>query len=426
MTKLDVRGELAVLGARAAAWASRVSGKGSGGMIGGRVASKIDSGILPKLARGKTSVIVTGTNGKSTTTKMINAALATRGAVAWNSNGDNMLDGVTAAMIAQARAPYASLEVDEMWTLKASEAVHPAAFILLNLSRDQLDRVGEIAKVERRIRDAVMLHPDAVVVANCDDPLIASAAWDCPNVVWVSAGSGWHSDSTSFPRTGTRVTFSDDGLWEVDETYRRPQPTWWVEDAREGEAIDSAPILVTPQGRFPLRLRLPGRANLGNAAQAVACAWALGVPIEDAVAAVGSVGDVAGRYAHYHVSGKAVRVLLAKNPAGWQEALTMIDATAPTVVFAVNGQVADSTDLSWIWDVDFEGSLSLPAGTRVVACGERGEDLAVRLRYAGVTAELAGDPWQVIQSAEPGRVEVLANYTAFRDLTAEFKKEGER
>lgn len=420
---IDIRAKLAGLSGNLAAWASRKTGRGSGGMIGGRIATRVDPRIAAKLAQGKRIVVVTGTNGKSTTTNMINAALRSlnAGQVAWNNNGDNMLDGITAALLTARQATYASLEVDEMHLGGASALLDPEVFVLLNLSRDQLDRVGEIAKVERHIRETVNKFPQAVVVANCDDPLIASAAWDCPNVVWVAAGSSWTSDSAAFPRTGTRVRHDDDGHWYVDETFRRPTPQWSVVDDD----------LVAPDGvTYRLRLSVPGAVNKGNAAQAVAAAVALGSDVDTAVRAVGTVRSVAGRYATYNVDGTRVRLYLAKNPAGFQQALTMVntqqldDGTWPTIVLSVNGQTADGKDLSWLWDVDFEKGIDVPEGAKVFVCGERGADLGVRTLYAGITAELVGSPLDAVHAAPTKEVEVLANYTSFRDFKAALAKAG--
>lgn len=422
---LDIRAKLAGLSGSLAAWASRKSGKGSGGMIGGRIATRVDPRIAAKLAQGKRVVVVTGTNGKSTTTQMINAALCglTAGPVAWNNNGDNMLDGITAALLTGSKGQYASLEVDEMHLGATSALVKPEVFVLLNLSRDQLDRVGEIAKVERHIRETVNKYPQATVVANCDDPLIASAAWDCPNVVWVAAGSAWVGDSAAFPRTGTRVRADEAGHWYVDDTFRRPTPQWSV--------VDGA--LVGPDGTsYPLELSVPGAVNKGNAAQAVAAAVALGADVEAAVRAVGTVRSVSGRYATYDVDGKKVRLYLAKNPAGFQQALTMVntaqlaDGSWPTLVLAVNGQTPDGKDLSWLWDVDFEEGFDVPDGAKVFVCGERGADLGVRTMYAGITAELVGSPLDAVLAAPTNEVEVLANYTSFRDFKAALARAGYR
>jgi len=159
-------------------------------------------------------------------------------------------------------------------------------------------------------------------------------------------------------------------------------------------------------------LALPGAVNRGNATQAVAAAVTMGADPVAAVAAVSGVDEVAGRYRTVRIADHTARLLLAKNPAGWQEALSMVDTTAAGVVIAVNGQVPDGEDLSWLWDVRFEHF----EGTTVVAAGERGTDLAVRLGYAGVEHTLVHDTVTAIGSCPAGHVEVVANYTAFLQL----------
>ena len=135
-----------------------------------------------------------------------------------------------------------------------------------------------------------------------------------------------------------------------------------------------------------MQLALPGSVNRGNAAQAVAAAVALGADPAKAVAAVSAVDEVAGRYRTVRIGQHEARILLAKNPAGWQEALSMVDQHAAGVVISVNGQIPDGEDLSWLWDVRFEHFAQAFNATPVVAAGERGTDLAVRLGYAGVAA----------------------------------------
>ena len=201
MTSLTLRSRVAIAAGTSASWASRRLGRGSGGMIGGKVALKLAPNLLADLAAHRCSAVVSGTNGKSTTTRLLRAALFAIGEVASNTNGDNMTPGITTALM-RSHAPLAALEVDEMHMPVVSRFVNPQAIVLLNLSRDQLDRVGEIGAVERRLRKAVNEHPDSIVIANCDDPLIASAAWDSPNVQWVAAGHAWMGDSTAFPRGG--------------------------------------------------------------------------------------------------------------------------------------------------------------------------------------------------------------------------------
>ena len=335
--------------------------------------------------------------------------------MATNAEGANMDAGLVAALAADRNAALAVLEVDEMHVPHVADAIEPAVIVLLNLSRDQLDRVGEINVIERRLRAGLARHPQAVVVANCDDVLMTSAAYDSANVVWVAAGGSWAADSVSCPRSG-EVIVRDQGHWySTGADFKRPSPHWWFDDD----------MLYGPDGlALPMRLALPGSVNRGNAAQAVAAAVALGADPAAAVAAVSGVDEVAGRYRTIRVGAHTVRMLLAKNPAGWQEALSMVDKNAAGVVISVNGQVPDGEDLSWLWDVRFEHFEQHFQGTPVVAAGERGTDLAVRLGYAGVEHTLVHDTLAAIASCPPGRVEVVANYTAFLQLQRSLARHG--
>lgn len=378
-------------------------------MIGGLVAMSLDRSVLGQLGAGRHTAVVTGTNGKSTTTRMVAAALSTMGPVATNGEGANMDAGLVAALAAARDAPLAALEVDEMHVPHVCDAVDPSVIVLLNLSRDQLDRVGEINHIERTLRAGLARHPEAVVVANCDDVLMTSAAYDSPNVVWVAAGGGWAADSVSCPRSG-EIIVRDGTQWHsTGADFRRPEPQWRFDDEK----------LYGPDGlALPMRLSLPGAINRGNAAQAVAAAVAMGADPGAAVAAVSGVAEVAGRYRTVRIGTHTARLLLAKNPAGWQESLSMVDRTAAGLVISVNGQIPDGEDLSWLWDVRFEHF----EGTSVVAAGERGTDLAVRLGYAGIEHSLVHDTMKAIGSCPPGHVEVVANYTAFLQLQRALEK----
>lgn len=413
--RMSLRSRIACQAADLATWASQKTGRGAGGMIGGLIANAIDPNLLAQLGQGRPTVLVTGTNGKSTTTRMLAHALASHYSVATNEGGDNMDAGVISALLAGRDKDVVALEVDELHVPNIAEKLDADVLVLLNLTRDQLDRVGEINKIERALRACVEARPDMTVIANCDDVQVTSVAWDAPNVVWVSAGAGFVGDSTSCPRTGGHIVRTEDDWYAVKKLpdgreFRRPEPTWWVDKDGLGHAGET----------LPMNLQLPGRANRGNAAQAVAAAVVMDVPVTDALRAAEEVTDVAGRYSLVEFEGRTLRLMLAKNPAGWQEALSMIDRGVDSVVIAVNGQVADGQDLSWIWDVRFEDF----EGQQVLAAGERGTDLAVRLGYAGVRHTLIKDTVDAVLACPPGRVEVLANYTAFRDLKRELERRG--
>jgi UDP-N-acetylmuramyl tripeptide synthase len=442
---VTTRGRVALAAGAGARWASRVTGRGAGAMIGGLVALALDRSVLRQLGEGRRTVVVTGTNGKSTTTRMTAAALGTLGpsepdgrsephgrrepdgrlepdgrrephgrrhqTVATNAEGANMDAGLVAALAGARDASLAALEVDEMHVPHVADAVDPAVIVLLNLSRDQLDRVGEINHIERTLRGGLARHPSTVVVANCDDVLMTSAAYDSPHVVWVAAGAGWANDSVSCPRSGEIIVREGSHWYSTGTDFKRPTPQWWFDDAN----------IYGPAGlSLPMTLSLPGTVNRGNATQAVAAAVTLGADPAAAVAAVSTVDEVAGRYSTIQLGAHSVRMLLAKNPAGWQEALSMVDTDAGSVVISVNGQVPDGEDLSWLWDVNFEHFVDHP----VVAAGERGTDLAVRLGYAGVEHSLVHNAMEAITSCPPGHVELVANYTAFLQLNRTLGRAG--
>ncbi|HEX3287231.1 MAG TPA: Mur ligase family protein [Mycobacterium sp.] len=408
---VTARGRIALAAGAAARWSSRVTGRGAGAMIGGLVAMTLDKSILRQLGESRRTAIVTGTNGKSTTTRMTAAALGTLGPVATNAEGANMDAGLVAALAGTRDAELAALEVDEMHVPHVADAVHPRVIVLLNLSRDQLDRVGEINHIERTLRAGLTRHRDTVVVANCDDVLMTSAAYDSPHVVWVAAGGGWANDSVSCPRSGEIIVRDGAHWYSTGTDFKRPTPQWWYDDTN----------IYGPEGlSLPMRLALPGAVNRGNATQAVAAAVAMGADPAAAVTAASGVDEVAGRYSTVQLGTHTVRMLLAKNPAGWQEALSMVDTDAGSVVISVNGQVPDGEDLSWLWDVNFEHFVDHP----VVAAGERGTDLAVRLGYAGVEHTLVHNAVEAITSCRPGHVEVVANYTAFLQLNRTFGRGG--
>jgi UDP-N-acetylmuramyl tripeptide synthase len=400
------RTTVAVDAGRFAATMSRRLGMGSGAMIGGRIALSLQPRLLANLAAGRQVVMVTGTNGKTTTTQMVVEALRSRGEAVSNATGANMLDGHVAALMARRDAPYAALEVDELHLAQVTREFEPAVAILLNLSRDQLDRVGEIRTVERSIRNALQQAPEMHVVANRDDPNIVSAAAEHPGVTWISGGARWVHDALNCPRCGAFIEDTN-GPWQCACGLARPEADWTV----TGDA------LVGPDGtRYDIELSLPGHVNRINAAFALAAALHLGCHQEKALDRISRVDQANGRYGAVTLAGRPVRLLLAKNPASWLEMLELVSSHDRPLVLVVNSREADGFDVSWLWDVDFE----VLAGRSVLVTGDRGLDLAVRLRYAGVRCDLADSVEEALDtlSGDSGTPEIIANYTAFRDLFA--------
>jgi UDP-N-acetylmuramyl tripeptide synthase len=397
---------------------SRLTGRGGGAVIGGRVALTLDKGALAKLANGRSLYLVSGTNGKTTTTALLAAALATAGPIVHNTTGANLKTGLVSALAKDLESPVAVLEVDEAALVQVLAETTATVVVLLNLSRDQLDRYGEVRLAAAKWRTSLGARPEIHVVANCDDPLVVWAAQAAGTVTWVSTGQRWRIDATSCPNCGGRISWgrgsggvppitaaraaSDSVHWSCSCGLERPEPEI------EGGGVD-----VEVGGRsFAVELQLPGRCNAANAAMAVAAARVAGVDPEDALGAMVGIANVAGRYREVNLGPASARLLLAKNPAGWNETLDFLAPAPAGVVVAVNARGPDGYDTSWLWDVDFERLEGRP----VIAAGERALDVAVRLRYAGVPHEVCADPLLAARQLPPGKVDLVANYTAFQTV----------
>lgn len=403
MGKLPLRARLATSIGGAAGKMSRLAGRGDGSVIGGVIGLRMEPELLSLLAEGRQVVLVTGTNGKTTTTRLITAALGALGyEVASNAFGANMEAGLAAALGEAPDAPLAVLEVDEKYIPTVLTETRARVVTLLNLSRDQMDRAAEIWMVARRWREAFTNAPRCRVVANADDPLIAWAAGSAAQVTWVAAGQRWHEDSWCCPQCGSHLTRDDLG-WRCHECeFARPPARW----ALEGETV------IDPAGQaWDLSLALPGRANRANAVVALAVAEVFGVDAAAALPRLREVRSVAGRYTQVERQGRQLRLLLAKNPAGWLEAFDVLQPAPAPVLLAVNAQVPDGKDTSWLWDVDYR----VVAGRPVYVAGERRLDLAVRLEADGVPFELVDSVDDAVGRVR-GTLDVIANYTAFQQI----------
>ena len=404
MSKLPLRARVATTIGDAATRVSRLTGRGDGSVIGGVVGLRLAPHLLSQLAAGRQLVLVTGTNGKTTTTRLVTAAIGSLGQeVASNAFGANMESGLVSALAGAPEAPYGVLEVDERYLPAIIEATRPRVVVLLNLSRDQMDRAAEIWLIARMWRDVLAGHQECRVVANADDPLIAWAARKAGPVTWVAAGQRWHEDSWCCPECGSHLRRDELG-WRCGECGLARPSARWVLDG--DSVIDSA-------GRVhELGLTLPGRANRSNAVMALAVAGLFGADVDQALPHLRAVTSVAGRYTTVERRGRTLRLLLAKNPAGWLEAFDVLDPDARPVLLAVNAQIPDGKDTSWLWDVDYR----VLSSRRVLITGERRIDLAVRLQAADIPFELADDVDTAVDQVPPGGLDVIANYTAFQQI----------
>ena len=355
---------------------------------------------------------MTGTNGKTTTTRLITAALGAMGQqIASNAFGANMEAGLVSALAKAPHATLAVLEVDEKYLPAMLTATGARVVVLLNLSRDQMDRAAEIWMLARRWRAALAAAPGCRVIANADDPLVAWAAGEARQVTWVAAGQRWHDDSWCCPNCGSHLR-RDDEDWYCGECPNRRPPVRW---ALVGDEV------IDPSGRArPLDLALPGRANRSNAVIAFAVAEVFGISVTQAMDPVRQVKSVAGRYTQVERHGTALRLLLAKNPAGWLEALDVLVPPPVPVLLAVNAQTPDGKDTSWLWDVDYRRLRGRP----VFVAGERKLDLAVRLEADEVAFRMADGIDEAIAAARSPSMEVIANYTAFQQIRAALGRVG--
>jgi len=398
-TSRGPRAHVAMVAVRLVNWLSRVSGRGSGTVAGGRVGLRLDPDLLRTLSENREIVLVSGTNGKTTTTSMTVEGWG--GSVTTNDTGSNMPPGHVAALVASPHIRTV-LEVDEAWLAEVIGRVTPRVVVLLNLSRDQMDRANEVRQMAERWRTALASAPsDLIVVANANDPLVVYGAESAANVLWCDVPTTWMADAVSCPKC-TEPLDHDGPSWRCRCGFTRPSPI-------TTSLVDELVVDTTP---VTLDLSVPGEFNRANAAMALTALAAVGVDPLDAVARVNQVSSVAGRFSIRHWGGHTFRLLLAKNPAGFAAMLDTVPRDTSDVWVAINARVADGRDPSWLYDVPFESL----AGHRVWCFGDRRLDLATRLDYASVAYVVVDDDAAVDASDEP--VLLLANYTAFADWLA--------
>ncbi|HEY7143422.1 MAG TPA: MurT ligase domain-containing protein [Streptosporangiaceae bacterium] len=405
MGKLPMRARVATTIGGAAGRMSRLTGRGDGSVIGGVLSLRVEPDLLRLLSVDRQVVLVSATNGKTTTTRLITAALTALGQeVASNAFGANMAAGLASALGRAPNAPFAALEVDERHLPDVIEATVPKVVVLMNLSRDQMDRAAEIWLVARRWRES-LAKAGCHVIANADDPLITWAAGSARRVTWVAAGQRWQEDSWCCPVCGSHLRRDELGWRCAECSFARPPARWVL----NGTTVVDAGGRVTE-----LALELPGGANRSNAVMALAVADFFGASVDQVLPGMRRVRSVAGRYTRRERHGKQLRLLLAKNPAGWLEAFDVLEPAPGPVLLSVNANGPDGRDTSWLWDVDYR----LLRGRPVYVAGQRRVDLAVRLEADEVIFDLVSGIDDAIGRVRSPALDVIANYTAFQQIRA--------
>ena len=402
---------LAILLGRAVRLVSRIVHRGGTDMPG-RLALKLCPELLSVLAKDVKSVAITGTNGKTTSARMIEQAFSDLGVSYFaNRSGANLISGITTeflmncSLTGKPKKDYAVIECDEAAATKVFRQLRPRVVVVTNLFRDQLDRYGEVTHTLSNIRKALQDAPEAVLCLNADCSLTASLAGELPNrVVWYgvnegavpSRGVSALSDATHCIRCQTAyeysyVTYGHLGGFRCPKCgYARQTPDYAVTDVVAQRADGSELVMDIRGKKTAVRVNLPALYNVYNAAGAVAAVTEMGFDSEAAVEALGKFQCGFGRMEKFDLGRAGSRMMLVKNPAGCNQVLEFLQEIREPFVLVVclNDRAADGRDVSWIWDAAFELLASLGSRLeRVIVSGDRAADMGVRVKYAGVPAE---------------------------------------
>jgi UDP-N-acetylmuramyl tripeptide synthase len=368
--------------------AGRISiklGRGRGETLSGRVILALDSKAISKLSSGRDIVLVSGTNGKTTSTKNLAEILRefSGEGVSTSESGANMPAGIASLLAQKPRNRFAVIECDEMYLPEMYQQLAPKVIVLLNLSRDQLHRTGEVRKVSNLWHQA-FTKDDVTFVIDRDDPFLEHAVSQAGHVIRVSFSGRRHPDAATCPNCSAILD------WSTDD---------YSCHCGLGSRL--------PDVRSDKRLNGPQR----NTVLVVEAARLMGAEIlvDDAAELIKKSPD---RIHEFSVAETKVSTHLAKNPESWRQALG--DVTADQIVLSVNARGIDGRDTSWLWDIDYSQLL----GKRVVCTGERRLDVAYRLSVQGIDVTVAPSFAQAVQEFAEGPIQAIVSYTAYQDLLA--------
>ena len=456
---MSLRSSLATASAATARWGLRSVLHRNGGVLPGRIAMQIDPDLLSSLAAlVDTSAVVTGTNGKTTTTNLIADAVAVSGAaVVCNRAGNNMEPGIVGALLEtrgelsgaghDGKRRVGVFECDELYTVRVLPKLRPGYLVLLNLFRDQLDRYGEIDHTQDVIASALEASPSTTLLYNADDPLCAAIADRVSNrsiPFGIAGATGTESDRISdsrfCPRCNAPLDYDYVQYGQLG-AYRCPSCGW----ARPELSRRIEHVELGCDGNYAFDLTGSGSGSSAdarrcthistsynglymvyNVAAAFFAAAELGADAARFQAALDAYVPEGGRMATWQVAGRTIVSNLAKNPVGFDRQIQAIKTSGGRLgAFYLNDNDADGHDVSWIWDVEFERLASIPNFT-AFAGGTRAHDMQVRLKYAGISAILVDGIAPAIEAVagEPSdeKLYAVANYTAFPPLVAELKR----
>ena len=424
---------------------SRVLHRG-GTAMPGQWALKLCPELLTILAKDVKTVAITGTNGKTTSARMIEQAFQEQGKSYFaNRSGANLVSGITTEFVmnctlsGKCRKEYAVIECDEAAAVRAFGMLKPRVIVVTNLFRDQLDRYGEVTHTLDNIRRGIQGAPEAKLCLNADCSLTASLCDDLPNEAvffGINAGAAPSaekselSDASHCIRCKTEyeydyITFAHLGGFRCPHCgYRRREPEYAVTDVTSQRAEGSSIVLRVRGKQYLAEVNLPAMYNIYNAVGAVAAVTEMGLGTEAAISAIADFKCGFGRMERFALGAAGARVMLAKNPAGCNQVLDFLQNITEKFVLVVclNDRGADGTDISWIWDAAFEKLCSLGGRLeRVIVSGDRAGDMAVRIKYAGVDERFVSierDYEKLVSEleAQDRPVYIIPTYTAMLEL----------
>lgn len=408
----------------------RKTGRG-GTALPGIAALRISRNILSVPAEKMNIIVVTGTNGKTTTCNMIEHAITESGRKCLrDKSGANLLHGIASDLLCNTdwqgrpRYPYAVLECDEAALKQVVPLIHPAVIVVTNLFSDQVDRYGGVQNTLEEIRKGVKLSPKSTLVLNAEDPLTASLSLHIPNkVIWFGLNSTVGvqgnidlSDAGKCPECGSDYNYDFHvyahlgGFHCPKCGFQRQAPDVEVLSIDKKDADGSTVhMTVDKEKTGEVRIALPAVYNIYNAAAAAAAVTALQIPAQEALQSLGSVRSAFGRMETFDLNGIRLQMILVKNPAGCNQAFSYVTGldTDYTAVLCLNNRTGDGHDISWIETTDYEKLCSDPHLKKLYVAGDCAQALSDRLKKAGACVE------------DPGRLEVITDYETIVDRLAE-------
>ena len=455
---MTIRFWLALWAGKIVSSVMRMLGK-KGTTFPGVVARKIYTDIIKYLALSfkEGTVIITGTNGKTTTNNLLASILQTAGyKVAFNREGANMLTGITGALLqntgynGKSRADILLLEVDEATVPGLCEQLTPRLAVVTNFFRDQLDRYGELDTTINMVKKA--LPADTELILNADDPLVAQIGLNKEQVFYYGVQSlpsskeegdetreGRYCASCGQELSYTLFHYGQLGIYECTACgFKRPEPNLQAREVSPGEQGISFRIDESCQS---YSIPLLGSYNLYNALAAFCAADRLEIDRKYIRTGLKQFISDAGRMEHFNLPGYDLTLTLVKNPTGFNQVIqTLAEIEKPVhLLIAINDLAADGRDISWLWDIDFEHLASKRTDLPSLLCsGLRAEDMALRLKYAGFLEERitiessltkAVDMLGDFPGIDKGAVFILPTYTALfplRDILVSKSIPGDR